>query len=422
MKKGTWANLSAVVGTAVLLLSACGPGDDNSSATQTSSSTGTKTLLVWEDVKKSEGIQDAVQAFEKQHNVKIKVVEKAYADQLEALRLDGAAGTGPDVITMPHDQIGSAVTEGLLQEIKPDQKVTDSFTDESIQSQTVNGKLYGLPKSVETTVLFYNKDLVKKAPTTLDGWYDLSKKQTKDGQYGFVAKWDEIYYAQSVLGGSGGYIFNQKDDGSYDVNDIGLNNKGAIEGGEYIQTFFSEGLFPKGIIGEQGINVLNSLFTEKKAAAVISGPWSFGPYQEAGIDYGVTELPTLPNGKHMSSFLGVKSYNVSSYSKNKELAETFIEFLTNEANSKKRFDVTEEIPPVKKLMKDPMITENAKANAVSKQTKYATLTPNNPEMAEVWKPIDSALGLIATGRTDVKQAFDDAVKQIDSQIKANHSK
>ncbi|MBJ8056749.1 cyclodextrin-binding protein, partial [Bacillus cereus] len=75
------------------------------------------------------------------------------------------------------------------------------------------------------------------------------------------------------------YIFKQKNDGSYDVNDIGLNNDGAIEGGKYIQTFFSEGLFPKGIIGEQGINVLNSLFTEKKAAAVISGPWSFGPYK-----------------------------------------------------------------------------------------------------------------------------------------------
>ncbi|MDH6564231.1 maltose-binding protein MalE [Bacillus sp. TBS-096] len=153
MKKGKWATLSAVVGTAVLLLSACGPGDDNSSGTQPAS-TGTKTLLVWEDVKKSDGIQDAVKEFEKQNDVKIKVVEKAYADQIEALRLDGAAGTGPDVITMPHDQIGSAVTEGLLQEIKPDQKVIDSFTDESIQSQTVDGKLYGLPKSVETTVLF----------------------------------------------------------------------------------------------------------------------------------------------------------------------------------------------------------------------------------------------------------------------------
>lgn len=93
MKKGKWATLSAVVGTAVPLLSACGPGDDNSSGTQPAS-TGTKTLLVWEDVKKSDGIQDAVKEFEKQNDVKVKVVEKAYADQIEALRLDGATGTG----------------------------------------------------------------------------------------------------------------------------------------------------------------------------------------------------------------------------------------------------------------------------------------------------------------------------------------
>ncbi|MGE6630581.1 extracellular solute-binding protein [Bacillus sp. NPDC077027] len=421
MNQAKWSKIAAVFATATLLLTACGPGNDNTSNTQ-STTTGTKTLLVWEDVKKSDGIKDAVKEFEKSHDVKIKVVEKAYADQLEALRLDGAAGIGPDVITTPHDQIGTAVTEGLLQELKPAQKVTDTFTKESIQSQTVDGKLYGLPKSVETTVLFYNKDLVKKAPDTLDGWYDLSKSMTKGDKYGFIAKWDEIYYAQSVLGGYGGYIFKQGKDNSYDVKDIGLNNKGAIEGGKYIQKFFKEGLFPKGMIGEQGINVLNSLFTEKKAAAVISGPWSFGPYKEAGIQYGVSELPTLPNGKHMSSFLGVKSYNISSYSKNKELAEQFIEFLTNYDNSKKRFEITEEIPPVKKLMEDPIITENTNASAVSKQTKYATLTPNNPELNEVWKPIDSALRLIATNRTDVKKALDDAVKTIDSQIKANHSK
>ena len=56
MKKGKWATLSAVVGTIVLLLSACGPGDDNSSGTQPAS-TGTKTLLVWEDVKSLMGFK-----------------------------------------------------------------------------------------------------------------------------------------------------------------------------------------------------------------------------------------------------------------------------------------------------------------------------------------------------------------------------
>ena len=38
---------------------------------------------------------------------------------------------------------------------------------------------------------------------------------------------------------------------------------------------------------------------------MINGPWAFQPYEAAGINYGVVPLPTLPDGKPMSSFLGV---------------------------------------------------------------------------------------------------------------------
>ena len=31
----------------------------------------------------------------------------------DQLRLDGPSGTGADVVTLPHDQIGQVVTEGL---------------------------------------------------------------------------------------------------------------------------------------------------------------------------------------------------------------------------------------------------------------------------------------------------------------------
>ncbi len=44
---------------------------------------------------------------------------------------------------------------------------------------------------------------------------------------------------------------------------------------------------------------------------MINGPWAFQPYEAAGINYGVAPLPTLPDGKPMSSFLGVKGYVVS---------------------------------------------------------------------------------------------------------------
>src|SRR5699024_2635514 len=298
------------------VLAACGPQEDSgekAGGEQEGSKNSEYDLLVWEDVEKSEGIEDAIQKFEEENDVTIKVVEETYAQQIEKLRLDGPAGTGPDVLTMPNDQIGTAVIEGLIEELNVEEDITSIYTDVAMDSQIVEGKIYGLPKSVETTVLFYNKDIVSEdeLPETLDDWYDLSKDLTNDDNFGLLALFDQIYYANSVLSGYGGYIFGEDENGDYDPSDIGLNNDGAIEGAELMQKFYTEKLFPSGIIGEQGIQVLDSLFSEGKAAAVISGPWNVEPFSDAGINYGVTKLPELSNGENMSSFNNVKSYNVS---------------------------------------------------------------------------------------------------------------
>lgn len=328
---------------AALGLGACGPQSEGTDSTAANSGSDKDyDLLVWEDQAKSVGIEEAVKQFEEEHDVTIKVVEKAYGGQIEDLRLDGPAGTGADVITIPGDQIGTAVTEGLLKELTVDQTLQELYTESAMQSQIVDGKVYGLPKAVETQILYYNKELISEEdlPQTTDEWLEYSKSVLGPDSYGLLAQWDQIYYAQGVLGGYGGYVFGTNADGSYNPEDIGLANEGAIEGADYIQKFYDEGVFPPGIVGEQGINVIDSLFTEGKAAAVISGPWNLGPFQEAGIDFGVQELPLLANGEHMGSFIGVKSYNVSSYSQNPELAEAFVKFISNEENSKVRYEKT----------------------------------------------------------------------------------
>ncbi len=402
------------------ILAACGPGEETSGESTEASS---NELIVWEDVEKGEGIKEAVARFEKENDVKVKVIEKTYAQQIEDLRLDGPAGTGPDVLTMPGDQIGTAVTEGLIKEIALTPEEQSIYTDVAIQSQIVDGKVYGVPKAVESTVLYYNKALIDEAdlPQSLDEWYDYSKEVTDGKQFGFLALFDQIYYAQSVMSGSGGYIFGQDDAGNYDTSDIGLANKGAIEGVTLIQKFYQDKLFPAGIIGEQGINVLESLFTEGKATAIISGPWNVEPFKKAGIDYGVVKLPELANGDNMSSFLGVKSYNVSSYSKNAEMAEKLVKFLGDEENSRTRFEVTQEVPAVKSLASDPAVTESEVAQAVAEQSQFAELTPNIPEMNEVWQPVDAALQTVATGKAKPEQAMKQAVETISGQIKAKHS-
>ncbi|MFW3571685.1 extracellular solute-binding protein [Kosakonia cowanii] len=375
-------------------------------------------LNVWEDIKKSAGIQDAVRDFEQKYNVKVNVQEMPYAQQLEKLRLDGPAGIGPDVLVIPNDQLGGAVVQGLLAPLNLDKEKVDAFTPASINAFRLDNTLYGVPKAVETLVLIYNKDLIDKPLQSLPEWLDYSKKQRAQNKYGLLAKFDQIYYSWGAIGPMGGYLFGKNDKGGYNPQDIGLNKPGAVEAVTFLKNFYAEGVFPSGILGDNGLNAIDSLFTEKKAAAVINGPWAFQPYEAAGINYGVAPLPNLPDGKPMSSFLGVKGYVVSTWSKDKALAQQFIEFINQPQYVKTRYIATREIPAQKAMIDDPVIKNDEKASAVAVQAARATAMPGIPEMGEVWGPANAALELSLTGKQAPQAALDAAAKQIQMQVEA----
>ncbi|MGG1396711.1 extracellular solute-binding protein [Bacillus salipaludis] len=405
------------------VLAACGPKRDASSTKDNSkkeeAAAKPEKLVVWEDKDKSGWLKKVAADFEKKNGIKIEYKEVEMATKMrDQLRLDGPAGTGPDIVTLPHDQIGQVATEGLIAELKVDKSVTDTFSQSSIDAETYNGKLYGLPKSSETPVFIYNKDLMPEPPKTMDEVYKFSKDFTKGGKYGFLALWDNFYFAHGIIGGMGGYVF-KNNNGTLDPNDIGLNNEGAVKGTEYIQKWYKEGLFPKGIIGENGGSALDGLFTEGKVASVMNGPWAYKPYQDAGIKIGMSALPTMPNGEHIKTFMGVKGWHVSAYSKNQEWATKFLEFITNDENAKYRFEQTAEVPTNKALLDDSAIKDNEGAKAVAEQSQYAVPMPNIPEMGQVWKPMADSLQTVVTGKATPKNALDDAVKQIKANIETS---
>ncbi|WP_226658600.1 extracellular solute-binding protein [Guptibacillus hwajinpoensis] len=413
---------------AIGVLAACGPQNNENASSNGGGSDSEgddankpEKLVVWEDTDKGIALEPAIASFEEEYGIKVEFKELGMADEIrEQIRLDGPAGTGPDVITLPHDQIGQAAVEGLISPIEVEQSVVDTFTESSIQAENFDGKLYGLPKATETPVFIYNKELMDKAPETMDEVYDFAKDYTKDKQYGFLALWDNFYFANAVLAGYGGYVFDRTDEG-LNPQDLGLNNEGAVEGTQYIQKWYEEGLFPKGLIGENGGSTMDGLFNEGKAASVMNGPWSFQGYKDAGIDIGVAPMPKLPNGENFKTFIGVKGWHVSNFSENKEWATKLVEWLTNEENAKIRYEKTAEIPPVKSLIEDPVIADNEGASAVAVQSQYGVPMPNIPEMAEVWEPAASALQLVATNKQEPKAALDEATKTIKSQIEQNHS-
>ncbi|MET1013034.1 MAG: extracellular solute-binding protein [Paenisporosarcina sp.] len=393
---------------------------DNDNATATEEPKPEK-LVIWEDVDKSKDwLPAALASFEEEYGIKVEFKELNMADKIrDQLRLDGPAGNAPDVVTLPHDQIGQVVTEGLIREIEVEDSVLKTYSESSITAQMYDGKLYGLPKATETPVLIYNKALMPEAPKTMDELYAFSKDFTKGENYGFLALWDNFYFAHGPLAGMGGYVFNESAEG-LDRDDLGLNNEGAVEGAAYIQKWYSEGLFPKGIIGESGGAAMDGLFNEGKVAAVMNGPWAFQGMRDAGVDIGVAPMPTLPNGEPVKTFMGVKGWHVTEFSENPYWATKLIEHLSNDENSKARFEAVSEIPANVALVEDPIIADNEGAKAVALQSQNAVPMPNIPEMGEVWGPMASALQTLATGKAEPQAALDEAVKAIQTNIETNH--
>lgn len=398
-------------------LAACGNG--NSSA-EGEAEEG-KTLTVSVDSGYKDYINEIKDTFEKENDVKIKLVEKDMFDQLESLALDGPAGKGPDVMMAAYDRIGALGQQGHLAEVKLG---NESAYDETDKAQvTYDGKIYGEPAVIETLVLYYNKDLVDTAPATFKDLENLSKDsrfafESEAGKNtGFLAKWTDFYYSYGLIAGYGGYVFG--DDGT-DPSDIGLNNAGAVEGISYATDWF-QNVWPKGMqdIKSAG-DFASQQFMSNKTAAIIDGPWQAQTYKENNINYGVAKIPTLNNGQPYQPFGGGKGWVVSNYAKNKDLSQKWLDYVTNQENQDKFFEMVNEIPANQQARETAKAKNDELTTAVIEQYETAQAMPNIPEMGEVWTGAENLMFDAASGSKTPKESADEAVKTISEAIEQKY--
>ncbi|MGX7191631.1 extracellular solute-binding protein [Enterococcus lactis] len=398
-------------------LAACGNG--NSSAEEDTEEG--KTLTVSVDSGYKDYINEIKDTFEKENDVKIKLVEKDMFDQLESLALDGPAGKGPDVMMAAYDRIGVLGQQGHLAEVKLG---NESAYDETDKAQvTYDGKIYGEPAVIETLVLYYNKDLVDTAPATFKDLENLSKDsrfafESEAGKNtGFLAKWTDFYYSYGLIAGYGGYVFG--DDGT-DPSDIGLNNAGAVEGISYATDWF-QNVWPKGMqdIKSAG-DFASQQFMSNKTAAIIDGPWQAQTYKENNINYGVAKIPTLNNGQPYQPFGGGKGWVVSNYAKNKDLSQKWLDYVTNQENQDKFFEMVNEIPANQQARETAKAKNDELTTAVIEQYETAQAMPNIPEMGEVWTGAENLMFDAASGSKTPKESADEAVKTISEAIEQKY--
>lgn len=398
----------AVLGTitfASLLLVACG--------NKNSSSDG---LTVYVEEQYKPYMEKAAKAFEKENGTKITIKTGEQLKGLENLSLDNQSGKAPDVMMAPYDRVGSLGTDGQLAEVTLSK---DSKTDKTTEALvTTGGKTYGAPAVIESLVMYYNKDLIDKAPTNFSELEDLAKdsKYNFEGENGkttaFLADWTNFYYTYGLLAGNGGYVFGK--DGT-DPKDIGLANEGSIKGIEYAKTWYDR--WPKGMQDTEGAsNLIKTQFQSGKTAAIIDGPWQASSLKEAKVNYGVATIPTLVDGKEYKTFGGGKAWVIPVGSKNPEIAQKLVDFLTSTEQEKAFYDTTNEVPANTEAREYAKGKKDELTTAVIKQFETSEPLPNISEMSTVWDPAKSMLFDAVSGKKDAKTAANDAVKLIKDTI------
>ena len=368
-------------------------------------------LIVWEGKDEQPFLEAMAKEFTEKYGVPVEFQEVGSGDQMTRIKTDGPAGLGADVLVMPHDHLGEAITSGiLLPNDFYEEDTRANFAQAAVDAVTMDGVLYGYPRNLETYLLYYNKSLVSE--DILASWdkiveFAKSYNDPSTNKFGVMWDVDDWYYAYSFIAGYGGYVFGE---GGTNPEDIGLNTPEAIEAMKFYQGL-REAL-PINAPDATG-DVKTELFQSGKLPINMDGIWQLGNFtqEKLGFEVGAVPLPTMPNGKQPISFAGVKAYFVSSFTQYPNAAKLFIHHITSEESMSKNYAMTGIIPARNGMENDPEIQKDPRAQAFIEQFKSSQAMPAILEMRQVWGPATATLEPIWNGE-DVQAIMDKAVADI----------
>ena len=372
-------------------------------------------LLVWTDDLAMEYMAYAADRFNETFGYKVSFRYRQLAPMNSAWRLIQDAGVAPvaDVAEIEHDLLGKLVVGGVVMEnLVSAKRINDEFMPSAVSASKAEGVSYGFPVSYATTALFYNKDILSKAPDSFEQLIELSKTFNDQKKNKYTLLWDiqNYYESRMFMTLYGGYEFG---DNGTNAKDIGINSSEMKKGLAIMNSL--KAVNSANPVDMRNPQVRRGLFGEGKVAAIIDGPWATETHLNSGINVGVVPMPTF-DGRKPRTFSTVRLAVVSSYTKYPVAAQLFADFLATEDMLRKRFEMTRSIPPIVKVMDEISGTADEATRAFIRQGYYADAMPSIPEMGYVWSPMANAITASWVNGKSPDEALDNALTVIEEQM------
>ena len=280
----------------------------------------------------------------------------------------------------------------------------------AIRCATKDGVLYAYPVTASNGYfLYYNSQyLTEDDVKSLDRILEVAAANDKKLAMDFSSGW----YIYSFFQGAGLYVEMTEDGLSNECNWNAVNT--PVKGTDVAQAMLD-------VAGHKGfISCSDAAFIEGvndgSIIAGVNGTWNATKVETAwGEHYAAAKLPKYTVGGkqlQMCSFAGYKLAGVNAYTENPEWAMRFAEWITNEENQMKRFEMRGEGPSNVNAAASEAVQASPAIAALGEQAEYGYLQ----NVAETfWTPTYIFGTTIAAGNPDGKdlqQLLDEMTKEI----------
>ena len=291
--------------------------------------------------------------------------------------------------------------------------------DVADQYKSPDGKFYQIPWKSNPVMIFYNKDLLKKAGVdpenpplaTYDEFLATSKKIVDSGvaqaaiwpapSSEFFQSWFDFYPMYAAE--SGGQQLIEDGKATFD-SEAGTSVAGLWA------SMYADGLSPKETYSGDS-------FADGKAAMATVGPWAVAVYGDS-VNWGVAPVPTSAGTAPEDTYTFSDAKNISLYSacENQGTAFEVLKFATSEEQDGKLLEMTGQMPLRADLTTTypDYFTKKPEYKVFADQASRTVEVPNTPNSIQIWQEFrDEWSSAVIFGKTSIDDAFATAADKAD---------
>ncbi len=307
-----------------------------------------------------------------------------------------AQGKPPTLARVATRWIPEYVAAGLLEPV--DGYMTTEFRSQFIpllinEGSQYEGRTFGLPITVSSRALYYNKTLFKQAGLTSppNNWADLKSASQAihalgADTYGFSVQGNEAEtstYFYYFLWGNGGEILTT--DGTRPA----FNGTEGQDAAQFLKDMIDAGLTQPNPAAS-GRKDMETAFVEGKLGMVITGPWLARRLatDSPNLDYG---LSTIPYQTTPTTLAAQDTLILFKQAENKDAAWKFVEFLYAD-EYRLKYALGDGVLPEKiSVAQNNQITENPAYSFFMEKLPTGRFEPLNVKSADISKVVAEAL-------------------------------